>query len=467
MAGVQDFAPIHKTNTSPRESPHHDLERSCTSPLSVSHDQPSYISLSESMRQRRPLRSNTVKTYRPERKGVPWQPGGEPGIDTSAIQDGQSFRGGSLLHEECEILIVDYSQDHCAMQRLNNRTLVAFMEQPRPDWIKCRWINVNGLSWDVIKLLGNDKGLHRLAIEDMLNTKNRTKADWYSDHTYSKPFLDLVSFLGFVSISGFCVVFGFCAISGVCVISGNCFLSGVCGIFGFGANFGFCAWHLCHFWILCHPRFCCISVVDAIAEYSLVVLPLQKLIKLGSNSGYDSECWDVESAQTEEAKTSRENQAEKKSPGGRSFKSYLRKSMRWNRSQTVPLKPGGFSRDKHVLPNGFRGSHSTSTNDGLDQISLPVRTLQRYHGGPNEERIKFMEKHSALAKKNLGVGVEQVSIFLTSDSTVISFFESSAEDIETPLIPRLTIPETILRRSSDASMLVQVSHSSSDKRDMR
>lgn len=91
------------------------------------------------------------------------------------------------------------------MHRLDNKSLVPFMEEARPDWVACRWINVNGLSWDVIRLLGNDKGLHRLAIEDLvrlgwtsalvrlaqcdvckMNTKNRTKADWYSDHTYSE-----------------------------------------------------------------------------------------------------------------------------------------------------------------------------------------------------------------------------------------------------------------------------------------
>ena len=194
MAGAQDFALSHQTSTSPRQSPHFDLEAQSNKPLSASHEQASYSSLSESIRLRRPMRSNTVNTYRPERKGVPWQPGGEPGIDTSAIQDGPSFWGGSLLHEECEILVVDFSQDHFQMHRLDNRTLAVFMDQSRPEWAKCRWINVNGLSWDVIKLLGNDKGLHRLAIEDMLNTKNRTKADWYSDHTYSKSFLDSIAF---------------------------------------------------------------------------------------------------------------------------------------------------------------------------------------------------------------------------------------------------------------------------------
>lgn len=188
MAGAQDFALTHQANTSPRQSSHHDLEAQYSNHLPTLQHQASYSSQSESIRQRRPMRSNTVKTYRPDRKGMPWQPGGEPGIDTSAIQDEKSLRGGPLLHEECEILVVDFSQDHFQMHRLDNGTLITFMEQPRPDWATCRWINVNGLSWDVIKLLGNDKGLHRLAIEDMLNTKNRTKADWYSDHTYSELF---------------------------------------------------------------------------------------------------------------------------------------------------------------------------------------------------------------------------------------------------------------------------------------
>jgi Mg2+ and Co2+ transporter CorA len=41
------------------------------------------------------------------------------------------------------------------------------------------------------------------------------------------------------------------------------------------------------------------------------------------------------------------------------------------------------------------------------------------------------------------------------DNTVISFFESSADDIEEPILHRLATAETILRRSCDASMLVQ------------
>lgn len=84
-----------------------------------------------------------------------------------------------------------------------------------------------------------------------------------------------------------------------------------------------------------------------------------------------------------------------------------------------------------------------------------LRTLQQYHGGPNQERIEFMEAHSALKNKGLNVAVEQVSIFLMSNNTVISFFEHSAEDIESAILTRLNRPDTVLRQSGDASMIVQ------------
>lgn len=160
----------------------------------------------------------------------------------------------------------------------------------------------------------------------------------------------------------------------------------------------------------------------------------------------------------------RGDRVEKQKVKGSCFQSLLLRLMQWSRSATEATNPRSPSKDKHRLPNGFRSPHMARA-DGSTTNLLPLQTLQRYHGGPNEERISFMEKHSTLATKNLGVTVEQVSIFLTSDHTVISFFESSAEDIETPIIPRLSTPDTILRRSSDASMLVQVNHSQPDKID--
>jgi Mg2+ and Co2+ transporter CorA len=53
------------------------------------------------------------------------------------------------------------------------------------------------------------------------------------------------------------------------------------------------------------------------------------------------------------------------------------------------------------------------------------------------------------------VSVEQVSIFLLADNTIVSFFEHSAEDIEAPILQRLMSEETVLRSSCDASLVLQ------------
>ena len=192
-----------RANSSPiLRTPHIDLE--AQSPRPPDSDPPlqqvaSSRSDSLDTLRRRPKRARTARTYRPQQRGKKWQPGQEPGIDPSAPHDGGS--ASSAVHElrqECQITVVDYSESDMQMHELDNRTLPAFMESPREKWADCRWINVNGLSWDVIKLLGNQKGFHRLAIEDLMNTKSRTKVDWYSDHTYRRllhdtPFTDWFS----------------------------------------------------------------------------------------------------------------------------------------------------------------------------------------------------------------------------------------------------------------------------------
>lgn len=188
------------------------------------------------------------------------------------------------------------------------------------------------------------------------------------------------------------------------------------------------------------------SVIQT-AYTSTVVLPLQKLIHRHSDiceSNSDEEKERFESNRPSRKKKKQENFIQKLFP----------KSSRQGRYQTAP------PRSLDPLSNTLSPTKGLVTAHVGPSSKAPiaqVRTLQRYHGGPNEERIAFMEKHSALASKDLGVGVEQVSIFLTSDNTVISFFESSAEDIETPILARLNTKETILRRTSDASMLTQVS----------
>ena len=186
------------------------------------------------------------------------------------------------------------------------------------------------------------------------------------------------------------------------------------------------------------------------ADPLVVVLPLQKLIHLNTDSDDESDDsgWDDEPLTKPGFRSKRKRRTK-----GNSFMDALLRRTKAKTPAHMPPQPLDTPADIHKPTNGYEVKRHESVS--LQFSTNKVKTLQRYHGGPNEERIEFMERHSALASKNLGVGVEQVSIFLIADNTVISFFECSAEDVETPIMTRLSSPETILRRSSDASMLTQ------------
>ncbi|KAK6350096.1 hypothetical protein TWF696_006343 [Orbilia brochopaga] len=248
--------------------------------------------------------------------------GAEPGISATQEVDLE-------LYERCGITLVDYGREDMLTTELVNETLPEFLARPRPKWATVRWINVNGLSWDVIKCLGQYKALHRLAIEDIMNPHSRTKTDWYSDH-------------------------------------------------------------------------------------ALIILTLQKLVHLDSP----------------------ENENQQK------------KSHRWyHRVFDLPAADQTIDSDDDEIPEVLAHSEGNETK--------PIQTLQRYHGGPNYERILYMERNSSLSQKRYAVSVEQCSIFLCDDNTVISFFERSADDIEPPIMARLASTNTLLRSSCDGSMIVQ------------
>jgi Mg2+ and Co2+ transporter CorA len=136
----------------------------------------------DSTLRRRFTRSNTVRNYHSPTRPNWEEPGAEPGVDTA--KDAEAHY--KSLHRHCDITLVDFSDNQMVQHQLDNGTLEEFLNLPKEDWVVCRWINVNGLSWDVIRLLGNYKRLHRLAIEDLMNTRGRTKVDWYSDQAFSK-----------------------------------------------------------------------------------------------------------------------------------------------------------------------------------------------------------------------------------------------------------------------------------------
>jgi Mg2+ and Co2+ transporter CorA len=133
-------------------------------------------------------RANTVVHYQNDvedpRPSTHFQHGAEPGIDTQKDPEPEI----PTLGKTCQTTLVDFSEDKIEKHEFDNDELLGFLDKPREDWVKCRWINVNGLSWTVIKALGNKYKLHRLAVEDLLNTRGRAKIDWYPDNVYSKQF---------------------------------------------------------------------------------------------------------------------------------------------------------------------------------------------------------------------------------------------------------------------------------------
>ena len=153
-----------------------DLEAQTPKSLAPAHV-PNGDSTSNDLTLRPMKRSRTANAYQPSSRGRQWTPGQEPGIDPHHAQ--------IALKAKCDITVVEFSQTDMKMQYLDNSTLDDFLAKPKDESFVCRWINVNGISWDVISAIGKAKRLHRLAIEDMINRKNRTKADWYTDHTYS------------------------------------------------------------------------------------------------------------------------------------------------------------------------------------------------------------------------------------------------------------------------------------------
>ncbi|KAL1604476.1 hypothetical protein SLS59_003669 [Nothophoma quercina] len=111
-------------------------------------------------------------------------------------------------------------------------------------------------------------------------------------------------------------------------------------------------------------------------------------------------------------------------------------------------------------PRTPRPRHLSTNSPAYHEKHVPaeyqraVKTLQGYRTDADPERTRYMEEHSTLNPKGLMVSVEQVSMFLQSDNTLVSFFEHSADVIEEPILKRLDSQETVLRQSGDASMVM-------------
>lgn len=318
---------------------------------------------------RRCTRANTFKSIEDfsefdHRDG--WHPGAEPGVDPYKTDGGRASL--PKLSVPCDITVIDFSQDNLSVSTLSNDDLGPFLKEPQPEWAKCRWINVNGLSWDVIAALGQYKRLHKLSIEDIMNTRNRTKTDWYANHSF--------------------IVF--------------------------------------------------------------TMLKLSRVSKEDSSDDHDSSDSDSDTRSHHSGRSrGNRNSSQFSKPISKRLRSMIgrTRSQKRPRSTEKALETGN-GENRYRLKT-YDTDLSTASGEALE------RTVQRYNAGPNEARVEFMEKHAALADLDLAVIAEQVSIFVTNDNCIISFFELSADLVEKPILTRLYTQDTVLRQSCDASMVGQ------------
>jgi hypothetical protein len=134
------------------------------------------------------------------------RPGAEPGVDPRRQS---TYAAYGHIRQKCVIDVIDYSSLRCSFGRMSNTGFIQFLQNnqasAREPWVKVRWINIGGISWDVVSALaikyGNSwshrqssqfliplfiKDMHPLSVEDLLNRGGHalSKADYYPKHLF-------------------------------------------------------------------------------------------------------------------------------------------------------------------------------------------------------------------------------------------------------------------------------------------
>lgn len=152
-------------------------------------------------------------------------------------------------------------------------------------------------------------------------------------------------------------------------------------------------------------------------DHTYVVLTLQKLVHLHPDNDSDSDSDNEEQDITLEGPRRRKRG---------SFWRILHNFMKRKRNDDVAQNEK-FADGVHDPTNEYITAHT----DGVQSSPVQkLRTLQRYHGGPNQERATHMEKISPLTQKKLAVSAEQVSIFLTAGKLPFELVEFIANLVQ-------------------------------------
>ncbi|KAG8690469.1 hypothetical protein FRC11_011415 [Ceratobasidium sp. 423] len=115
-------------------------------------------------------------------------PGTEPGADPRKSATVELY---GQIKANCKIEMCEYGPSRARFTDYDNKSFIKWLNSneataKREVWNKVRWINIAGVSWDVIGALALRYDLHPLAIEDVLHGRKnaRSKADYYTRHLF-------------------------------------------------------------------------------------------------------------------------------------------------------------------------------------------------------------------------------------------------------------------------------------------
>ncbi|KAI0829056.1 hypothetical protein BC628DRAFT_1315896 [Trametes gibbosa] len=117
------------------------------------------------------------------RRGI----GAEPGVDPRRAS---AFLNYGHIRQQCLIELNDYSTMRASFGRMTNAEFIRLLADSnasrREPWVRVRWINVGGISWDVVSAMALKYDMHPLALEDLLHQRGhaRSKADYYPQHLF-------------------------------------------------------------------------------------------------------------------------------------------------------------------------------------------------------------------------------------------------------------------------------------------
>lgn len=105
------------------------------------------------------------------------KPGAAPGIESIADRDQPPAPG--TVRVRC----VDYGPDRVETTEVTG-DFPAFLKQPRPEWSRVRWLNIDGLHPYIVDQARRHYGFHTLAAEDVLRVPQRPKLESYEGHLF-------------------------------------------------------------------------------------------------------------------------------------------------------------------------------------------------------------------------------------------------------------------------------------------